>query len=112
MPKGRIRKGNAKISDEKANLFKAYSCAAIFVTIFRAAKRDSHWHNRNFFGRYASPRLFRKQFTVILPGVRMRRPRAAAAYSASSIAIPRCFRITREDVDANQERCLDETPRG
>jgi hypothetical protein len=47
-------------------LTKAPDRAAIFVTIFRAAKRDSHWHNRNLFGRYASPRLFSPSTKTLL----------------------------------------------
>jgi hypothetical protein len=39
----RIRiKEMRRFPDESANLFEAYDRAVIFVTIFRAAKRDSH----------------------------------------------------------------------
>jgi hypothetical protein len=55
-----------RFPDESANLFEAYYRAAIFVTIFQAAKRDSHWHNRNLFGRYASPRLFSPSTKTLL----------------------------------------------
>jgi hypothetical protein len=79
-----------RFPDESANLFEGYSRAAIFRDNFPSRESETHIGT----------------IEISLDGVHRR------GYLEGTIAILRYSRITREDADANQERCLDETPRG